>query len=672
VERRTLAIGVAFGRLERASLGGALGLAVALTGVLQLIAGLLGFGRFARLAPRSVVHGFTVGIGGLLVLLSLPYGLGVAPPAEINAPSVIDQIGALGSGARPASIAFALVMAVTTFVGFRVARRVPIALIALFASALVVRLAHIHVPSLPDLPVRIPRFAPLSLPTAQYAEFVTSGLALFAIATLETFFSASAEEHRVGDERNDPDQDLVGYGLANIASSLFGGIPVAGSIVRARALRDGEARTRASGAIHAVACAALVPLVLWVDRYVPLAALAGVIVAHAARLFDPRPIVALFRVSRLHAGVASLTAATIVFTNVLTGVETGLFLSLILAMLRVARFRTTLHRGRTGAPHQITFSGPITFLAIPELERLRTRLAPLDLSTGVILDVRDVFAMDPTGCHQFVALVRDIANRGGNPAVLGCAPACRTMLLADDARALVEPRLAVSDRDVDRILGRARAFEMRAHVVASLERFRAETRQHYEPLFEQLADGQHPHTLFITCVDSRISPSMLTGCHPGEIFVVRCLGAMVPPPVDSAAPGEGAAIEYAVGVLGVRNIVVCGHSQCGAVKAAKSGHVPDELASLKRWLESAPLSSGDLSAHHELDEASRAVVVRQIDNVKQYALVRERIAAGDVQLHAWFYDVGQAELFEWNEGAGVFEVLGGARASLPPGDEAAE
>jgi carbonic anhydrase len=207
---------------------------------------------------------------------------------------------------------------------------------------------------------------------------------------------------------------------------------------------------------------------------------------------------------------------------------------------------------------------------------------------------------------------------------------------------------------------------MRAQVVANLERFRGDLREHYTPLFDQLADGQHPHTLFVTCVDSRITPSMLTGTHPGELFILRCLGAMVTPPGEGVMPAEGAAVEYAVGVLGGRNIVVCGHSACGAVKAAKSRQVPDEMQSLKRWLAAIPAACGDLSGHADYDDAARAVVVRQLENLRRFPLVRERIEKGEIELHAWFYDVGQAELFEWNEGTQAFEVLGGVRASEVP------
>ncbi len=667
-----LAMGLVLARLAQQHGMRGVALAVALTGALQLASGALGLGRFARLAPLNVVHGFTLGMGGLLILLSVPYVLGVTATSDTSATYMIDQVSARLGSVRPAAVVLAASTCTAALLAMRFARRAPVTLIALTAAALVVHFGHLNVATLPDLPVRVPHATPLALPTARYADFALTAFALFALASLETFLSASADEQHEPGERNDPDQDLIGHGLANIVLAFFGGLPATSSIIRTRALRNADARTRLAPLVHALSAAALVPLVLAADRWMSLAALSGVIVAHALRLLDPRPIAALWRVSRLHAGVSVITAATMAFAGVLTGVETGLFFALVLAMAGVARFRATLHRGGEGAPHQVTFSGPATFLAVPAIEHLRMRLAALNLTSGVIIDVRDVLVMDPTGCTQLVALVYDVADKGGNPAILGLAPSCRAMVLAADGRGLVAPRLAVTDRDVDAILGHERAYEMRALVVASLERFRSETRGHYESLFEQLADGQHPHTLFVTCVDSRVSPAMLTGAHPGEVFVVRCLGAMVPPPSEQASPGEGAAIEYAVGVLGVRNIVVCGHSSCGAVKAAKSGHVPDELASLQRWLEKAPLAAGDLAKHADLDDAARAVTVRQLENLRQFPLVRDRLAKGEIRLHAWFYNLAEAELFEWSEPHGRFEILAGPRTSTPPDESGSE
>jgi carbonic anhydrase len=196
-------------------------------------------------------------------------------------------------------------------------------------------------------------------------------------------------------------------------------------------------------------------------------------------------------------------------------------------------------------------------------------------------------------------------------------------------------------------------------VAASFDRFREEVRERFTPLYEKIAEDQRPHTLFIGCVDSRVTPALLTGTHPGELFVIRCLGAIVVPPGGVTLGGEAAAIEYAVGVLGVRNVVVCGHSRCGAIRAMSGGQVPAGLDSLARWLESAAPAAGDLRAATDLDQAARNTTVRQLQNLRRFPQVRAGLEAGTLQLHAWFYDVVRAELYEWREESQSFVVLRG-------------
>ena len=652
---------------------GASGLALAgvICGLAQLLLGGLGLGRFSRLVPLTAVHAFTFGLGALLVVQSLPNALGLTPPTDLDTPHLMDHIGAHVPDARPAAIAMAIFCGAATWLGSRYAKRAPVALLSIAACTLLTWFAKLDVPTFPDLPLAFAFGEHPDLPERDVTQFLQSTFVLFTLATVETLLSASAEEERVRGVQGDPDQELVGHGLANVLVSLLGGLPAAGSIVRSLALRSAGGRTRGAALIHALAGAGLIFGILAVDRYLPLAALAGVVIAISVPLVDHRPIRAVYRVSRAEAFVLVATAFLIVFADLLRGIEAGLLATLVLAMLRVARFRSRIHRGEGGAPHQVSFSGPITFLSVPELVAARAHLARLDPSAGVILDVRSVLVMDMTGCERFVSLVIDLIDRGIRVAVLGASPSYRENLLAIDRSGALASRLCVTDRDVDRVLGQARAFEMRAQVVANLERFRIEVKEHYTPLFDQLADGQHPHTLFVTCVDSRITPSMLTGSHPGELFILRCLGAMVTPPGEGSLPAEGAAVEYAVGVLGVRNIVVCGHSACGAVKAVKSGHVPDELPTLQRWLAQIPHACGDLSCHAEIDDAARAVVVRQLDNLRRFPLVRDRIERRELELHAWFYDVGQAELFEYDETTQAFGIMGGHRLSELPATETA-
>jgi carbonic anhydrase len=657
-----LAMGLALADIGRSHGAAGLALACGLTGIFQITLGVLHLGRFSRLLPITTVHAFTFGIGALFVIRCLPQVLGIETPMDLGVLPMIDHLVAQLGAARWQALLIAVLAFAVMRVGPLDSGRFPVALFVIVAASAFTGLLGLELPTLSDVTFTAPELP--ALPGHDVAQFVGSVLSLFALATMETLLSASADEEQVAGTQNDLDRELFGHGVASGVMALLGGLPVAGSVLRTWAMRPAGAHTRWAAVSHAVAGALLLPALVFAGHFVPTAVLAGVALALAMPLLDLKPLRAVARVSRAEALVLLATGFTIVFAGLLNGIEVGLGATLILATLRVARFRATLHEGSDGATHQIHFSGPVTFLSIMQIDRLRARLATIEPSVGVILDVRSVLVMDVTGCNRFLALVFELVERQGRVAVLGASPSCREQLLAADEHDLLAERMAVSERDLDAILGQARAFEMRAHVIANLQRFRVETREHYSPLFSQLADGQSPHTLFVTCVDSRIAPQMLTGAHPGELFILRCLGAIVAPPGGPAAQ-EGAAVEYALGVLGVRNIVICGHSQCGAVKAVKSGHVPPEFASLEQWLGHVGVATGDLSHHHDVDEAARSVTVRQLENLRQFPAVREHLADGRLRLMAWFYDVGQAELYEWDEHTQSFEVLADRSATAP-------
>ncbi|MGH4030044.1 carbonic anhydrase [Actinomycetota bacterium Odt1-20B] len=170
------------------------------------------------------------------------------------------------------------------------------------------------------------------------------------------------------------------------------------------------------------------------------------------------------------------------------------------------------------------------------------------------------------------------------------------------------------------------------------------------PAFEALMAGQSPEALFITCSDSRVVPTLITGARPGELFELRTAGNVVPryPAGGQLAPGErpfseAATIEYAVCVLGVRDIVVCGHSHCGAVGALVRREDLSAVPAVRDWLEhsvapDAPLRSA-VPASVDVAEAVQTHVLAQLDMLHAYPCVRERTATGELTLHAWYYEV---------------------------------
>ncbi|WP_030670841.1 carbonic anhydrase [Streptomyces sp. NRRL B-1347] len=167
----------------------------------------------------------------------------------------------------------------------------------------------------------------------------------------------------------------------------------------------------------------------------------------------------------------------------------------------------------------------------------------------------------------------------------------------------------------------------------------AERREEQET-FGRLAAGQSPLALFITCSDSRVVPSLITGARPGDLFELRTAGNAVPPyEAGRPASSESATIEYAMCVLGVADIVVCGHSHCGAVGAKARGEDLAELPAVRDWLDrqlSSELPADDGPA---VAGAVQRHVREQLARLREYPCVRDRLESGDVRLHGWYYEV---------------------------------
>ena len=260
----------------------------------------------------------------------------------------------------------------------------------------------------------------------------------------------------------------------------------------------------------------------------------------------------------------------------------------------------------------------------------------------MVIDLSGVTAMDASGSELFLGLVRGLRGRGTRVALLGSRPEVQQVLLRQHGGDELPPLLAHTEADAALLLETSAPTSSRERLVRGVEHFRQEHRQRYAPLFHRLAEGQKPHTLFITCADSRISPNLITSTEPGELFVVRNIGNLVPRVGSSMDASVSSALEYAVGVLGVTDVVVCGHSGCGAMRALLGGDVPNELRGVRRWLEEARALLGTLPVDCTPEEAARHNALLQVDNALSHPLLRQKVEAGEVRLHAWFYDVGSA------------------------------
>src|SRR5688572_13908420 len=191
-------------------------------------------------------------------------------------------------------------------------------------------------------------------------------------------------------------------------------------------------------------------------------------------------------------------------------------------------------------------------------------------------------------------------------------------------------------------------------LIQGVAKFQREVFPEKQQLFEELASGQSPEALFITCADSRVVPDLITQSNPGDLFICRNAGNMVPP-YGELHGGVSATIEYAVDVLGVSNIVVCGHTDCGAMKGVLHPEKVAHLPAVKTWLNHGEMARriveaqfGELREDEKLAALIEANVVSQIEHLRTHPSVAGAIARGGVQLHGWVYDIGSGRVTAWD------------------------
>jgi carbonic anhydrase len=195
--------------------------------------------------------------------------------------------------------------------------------------------------------------------------------------------------------------------------------------------------------------------------------------------------------------------------------------------------------------------------------------------------------------------------------------------------------------------------------LGGISRFQKDVYPQHRDLFEKLALGQRPDALFITCADSRIDPCLLTQTEPGELFICRVIGNIVPPYPD-AIGGVSATIEYAVGVLRVPEVIVCGHTDCGVMKGALNPEALVGFPNVTAWLQYAHVEQRETAPSPEfLLTLSEQNVVKQLHNLRTHPAVSERLAHGDLSLHGWVYHIGPGVVTAYDPANRIFQALAG-------------
>lgn len=197
-------------------------------------------------------------------------------------------------------------------------------------------------------------------------------------------------------------------------------------------------------------------------------------------------------------------------------------------------------------------------------------------------------------------------------------------------------------------------------LIQGIVEFRRNVQQSYRESFGRLAIGQSPDTLFVACSDSRVVPNTFASTNPGDLFVMRNVGNMVPPcgkhGLSTSDESEAAAIEYAVLTLNVPDIIVCGHSECGAMRALIGDRRKVETPNLKNWLRHGDEAverirkgvslDSSLNEHNQLSQLN---VLLQIEHIKSYPTVQKRMGEGKLAVHGWWFDIAKADVYAYDD-----------------------
>lgn len=627
-----------------------------IAGLMQLISGVIGLGRFARYVPLPVISGFTAGIGVIILIGQLPRAFGLLPPPEAHMINVFRHIKDYFHEINGACL-FLVVVTITIIRGMpKVFPKIPPILPAVAIATAIAYFANLSVPLIGAIPHSLPPPRFPHWPNIGINELFLNAFTIYLLASLETLLSCSAIDKITGDKKHDPDQELVGQGIGNVVVSLFGGIPVTSVIARSATNVRAGAKTRRSSIIHSLIILASVLFIGPVIGLVPIAALAGVLFCVASSMISYQEFKDLWITSRAESLIYVITFLTIIFVDLLAGVQAGIIAACLILLWKAAK--SNLHISNTRVDNIIRFSlsGPLTFLSLGNISKLEEELRTATFDQTVLLDLTSVTNLDSSGAAAIVDLFNYCRERRIKFYIKGLQRRFEPLLklCGDDHH--IEDAFLISEHELRTkdVLNAPKSFHGR--LVHGVYRFYIDRKSEDRRLFQHISKSQNPHTLFITCADSRMVPSMLTSSDPGELFTVRNVGNSVPPYSSRQVCSEAAALEFALASFDITDLVICGHANCGAMKAClEFEHMPLS-AHLKSWI-SGIRSQLQFNETMSVEQVARLNVLQQVKNIKTYPIVKEKLAKQALNIHAWFFDLDQTIMYEWDEEDAVFKAL---------------
>lgn len=411
-----------------------------MAGVMLVALAVLRAGKYMQYVPAPVVEGFTLGIACVIALQQLPNALGVPKPEGERVLVVTGRaIAAFAKSPNWTAVAFAVTVAATMLIGARWRPTVPFSILGVAVATIVAQAADLDAATpIGDLPSGLPAPSLSFLDPGGLGSLLAPAVAVAALAALESLLSASVADGMTVGQKHDPDRELFGQGLANIAAPLFGGVPATGAIARTAVNVRTGAGSRLAALVHAAVLAAIVFAAAPLVSRIPLAALAGVLLATAVRMVEVGSLRAMARATRSDAVILVLTAVATLVLDLVYAVIIGLVVAGALALRAVAKQarldQVPLDRGDHSAEehallaeHIVAYriDGPLFFAAAHRFLLELTEVADVRV---VILRLSRVSTVDATGALVLKDAVEKLNRRGIVVLASGLRPGHRQVL----------------------------------------------------------------------------------------------------------------------------------------------------------------------------------------------------------------------------------------------------
>lgn len=627
----------------------------AAAGVVQLLLGISRVGRAALAVSPVVVKAMLAGIGVTIMLQQVHVLLGSRP-----AGSAIENLTALPAAITGVELHAALLglTVVAILLGWKflpaAVRRIPGPLAAV---AIVTALSVAFAPAVERISLTgsiLDAVALPELPDGNWRAAAFAVLSMALIASIESLLSAVAVDKMHSGARSNLNRELLGQGAANIVSGSLGGLPVTGVIVRSATNVEAGAASRTSAVLHGIWVLAFSAVFAGLIQLIPLSVLAGLLLVIGARLIK----VADIRTSRRTGDllIYVVTLACVVFLNLLEGVLIGLVLAAANVLWRVLRAAVHAHEPATPSSlWRVTIAGSCSFFALPRLNRV---LHSVPGGQDVVVELNADY-VDHAFRESLVAWRKQYQDAGGSVRLEEHGNTLFQEAAHSAPRRLDARELPLPPRNSRRFgPDNGGPAGDGAGLLAGISKYHRRFADQVRPLVEDLAECQNPDTLFVACVDSRVNPNLITSSGPGDLLTLRNIGNVVCH--DGQDASIDSALAFAVKALEVDSMVVCGHSNCGAMKAVMADAEGSQDAGLgagfDAWLEHARPSYLELLAGHpvalaaaaagysRLDQLGMVNVAVQLGKLESHPVVGPALDAGRLRATGLFYDIATARV----------------------------